>query len=636
MDSSSNDPLGLLERNRTLRDLFYLRGVETAVREGRPHDLYEVLLEARRTGAAEAHRIDQLLGDPQLFLEPIVEAPALFTTNLIGWGLVGLSDLRDDGSYVAGYFMKLLHLPVFPHGRYLVRTQETKERKHYVFLGKLPLTPVLRWWRRLIGLGVAAGVAAAIFGIHAASSTMDVRILNGLDIPVEVSIGDRVKRVEPGRMEILEAETGEQEIVARRVDGEVVEQLREEIQSFRGLVAYNVLGSAPLYAEEIIYSDKPVEEENEFVFYGGTSFVSLMKEQVHYLFQDPPATIQIGRSGRGVRRSVNSWKIGWRETARYLALREKTGKEAVELLRRVIRAQPDDTEAIYDSLRILYAARSTKPLDLELAEGVVADRADSVEAHRVLQQVRISRGERVQLLESYRARFDNALRALALAGSGRAVEAIRLVDQRGVGSSVDFEAAVAFARLVQLVGDSAGRPPDYHLWQMFHGEDPPPGLRAQLAVAAGLEADGAIDALEGEGEKAARRLELMLLEDPGAAFRMARQAGEEVMPHLQEHSLLLLLGPAAKADDRELLQAIEARLSWLFGPCLDYVRTGREMPDLDQFRPDQRAVLDVARAYLLAGEKRGPLLASAIEADPLHGPAYRAAQQWFSTSNRKR
>lgn len=397
MDSFSNDPLGLLERNPKLRDLFYLRGIEAAVRAGRPHDLYAVLLEARRTGAAEAHRVEQLLSDPRLFLEPIDEAPASVMSIVIGWDFVGLSDLDDDGSFVAGYFTKLFLIPVFPHGRYLVRTQYRKDQKDYIFLGKLPLTPALRRWRRIVGLGlvagVAAGVAAAIVGIHAAASTMDVRILNGLDIPVEVTIGERGMRVEPGHMEILEAETGEQEIVARRVDGEIIEQLREEIQSFRGLAAYNVLGTAALYLEGIIYSKEPVEEENEVVFFGGTSYVSLKQEQVHYLFEEPPATIQIGRSRSAVRWYVNALAMEWRETASFLATHEKKGKEAVSLLRRVIRAQSGDKEAMNDAFQILYAAPATTPLALELAAGVVADHPDSKDAHRILQQVRAARGE---------------------------------------------------------------------------------------------------------------------------------------------------------------------------------------------------------------------------------------------------
>ncbi len=92
---------------------------------------------------------------------PISSAPSLGTINGIGFRVHGDRDRWDDGSYVATRFFSFLYIPLVPMDAY--RIADAEDGQVY-FLGKAPLGPIAKWWRRL---AVVALVAAGITGLVA-------------------------------------------------------------------------------------------------------------------------------------------------------------------------------------------------------------------------------------------------------------------------------------------------------------------------------------------------------------------------------------------------------------------------------------------------------------------------------------
>jgi len=700
MSSDERDPLQLLAHNPELRDMLHLPGVEAAIAAGKPHELYEILRRARKKSTGEGPRIDRLLADTRLFLQPVESAPSLFTFNGIGLRLTGKSEVGPDDAYVTHLFFTLLFIPLLPLARYVVWTEDGK---NYLFVGKLPPTSLMRWWRRLLGAGVAAGIVAAVFAAVVASGTTDLHILNGLDVPVEVSVGERTLLLEPRGMEVIEVETGPQAFVSRRQDGLVIEELEADLPSFHDLVAYNIVGAAPLYAEGIIYSPKPLDETNPFEFYGGDSFVT--RKTAKYLFRETPETIDLsGREKKRVLWQVGLASVGWPGTVAFLAQEQRNPRKALALLQEVIRAQWPDSTTL--GLGLHLARTEVAPVlrkpdaELSLATQLVKDHPTSVEAHRALQDVSLARDKREELVQTYRQRFDTdpsadngyllarllplregealvddllgkhpdhpwllrtrawhlvhaarweeatktlealaritggdhtlfPLHARALAGEGRLADALRLAEGMEPDAFSGFETSVIYARLTRLAGAAADHPP-HRLWRQAFGAEQEPGLLAKFELAAGLDADQTIEAIESEKERSARRLEREATRDPRSALAQAKLADAEILQDLRTDFLLLLLGAAAKAKDEESVAALAAALDPSLGYCLAYIRDGTETLDLYNLHPDVLTALRVARAYNLAGPPQTRMIELAKATDPLHGPAFLAAESWFT------
>src|SRR5690606_30689952 len=118
--------------------------------------------------------------------------------------------------------------------------------------------------------------------------------------------------------------------------------------------------------------------------------------------------------------------------------------------------------------------------------------------------------------------------------------------------------------------------------------------------------------------------------DPMGALAQARLADAEILRDLRTDFLVLLLGAAAKASDEASLTSLTAALDPGLGYRLDYIRGGTETLDLYNLHPDVLAALRVARAYNLSGPPQARLIELAKAADPLHGPAFAAAESWFT------
>jgi hypothetical protein len=67
-------------------------------------------------------------------LEPVNEAPPLFTFNSLGFKLYGKSDFdAETKSFMTTHYFVVLYLPLFPVARYRVVTEDGTR---YWFLGK--------------------------------------------------------------------------------------------------------------------------------------------------------------------------------------------------------------------------------------------------------------------------------------------------------------------------------------------------------------------------------------------------------------------------------------------------------------------------------------------------------------------
>lgn len=86
---------------------------------------------------------------------PTKKPPTLQTVNGIGTTVYGKRDARPDGSYVKTRYFALVFVPVLPLDAWRVREAPGEG---WYFLGKVPLGPVAKWWRR----GLAAAVALMV------------------------------------------------------------------------------------------------------------------------------------------------------------------------------------------------------------------------------------------------------------------------------------------------------------------------------------------------------------------------------------------------------------------------------------------------------------------------------------------
>jgi tetratricopeptide (TPR) repeat protein len=111
---------------------------------------------------ARAARSQQIWKD----LKPVDAAPSMSTINGFGFRLYGQSDTDPDtGSYLSTYYFVALFIPIFPIGRYRVRSTGGDS---YQFYGKAPLRKFDKWHLGIVSALIASLV---IYGIITADSS---------------------------------------------------------------------------------------------------------------------------------------------------------------------------------------------------------------------------------------------------------------------------------------------------------------------------------------------------------------------------------------------------------------------------------------------------------------------------------
>jgi tetratricopeptide (TPR) repeat protein len=326
--------------------------IARALDENRPHLVYRLLQKKCATaGIVDRQRIEELLRNRRLFAVPIGKPPRMYTLNGIGTSLYGNSEFNpDEGTYIATLFIVLVFLPVYPLSQYLVKKAE--ERGWY-FLAKVPLSAAHRLWKRIILAGLAAALCIIAGVIYYMNVYSTLHVANALDVPVSVSIdnGKPLKVPASSHMQIKSVRKGRRHIAARTADNRLIEEFDAEVPSRTDVIVYNILGAAPLYAQNIQYYAKSSSlpppgkgDKEEFEVYCGKRFIT--RDHVRYVFREPDKEIKIGEgSKKETRWCFDEDKGGWPKTVQYLLDEQRTA-DALNIARGIATADPDNELAL--------------------------------------------------------------------------------------------------------------------------------------------------------------------------------------------------------------------------------------------------------------------------------------------------
>lgn len=263
--------------------------------------------------------------------------------------------------------------------------------------------------RLLVLLGVLAVVGFVFYGVwkHFSTRVTDVYVVNGLEIPLIVTLGDRSVKIPPqeARRE-LNVVRGPYTVVAATESGAMVDQFTVVIPRRTDLVVVNPLGAAPMFAEELVYypsGQVPPDAAHDtpmVVHYYGARFVA--RDNVAFPFR-APAT-QIPMSSSAARQKTWAFGLesgGWHTTVTQLLARNRL-LEAGEIASGVSMITPDADEAVSIAMGVR-AQTLGVPLALEWCEGVLKKFPDSVEAHRAYQIYMQVAGRTEECRAKYRA-----------------------------------------------------------------------------------------------------------------------------------------------------------------------------------------------------------------------------------------
>jgi tetratricopeptide (TPR) repeat protein len=402
MQESLRDPAGLLERAPELAELAQAdASVRNALAKGDPRGVHRALWWGRLVGRLKPQRatVDALLAHRRLFAAPFKRPPALGTMNGVGASLYGKSDGDFDGSYVKTHFLVFLFVPVFPFAQYLVRDAEGGG---WYVMAKVPTSSWLRLWRGVfVGAVVVAMGAAAVRVLHA-SRHHDVHLVNGLPVNVRATVGAVTMDVPSGLRVTSSADVGRQAVVVTDASGAVLERGEIDVEAGPHLLAWNILGAAPLYESTVFYGEPPAGEAAAAVPRSLCGRHAVRVDGVHYAFSDPPQSISLPQGTTLARKKRFDLAPGKAASCVGVFLREGDAVGGLALSRDLARFETEGTA----SLAVVLAERLGAPDQArEIARREVARHPDSVEAHRLYQgAVRAQDGSKA-LLEEYRARF---------------------------------------------------------------------------------------------------------------------------------------------------------------------------------------------------------------------------------------
>jgi hypothetical protein len=411
-DSSSplRDPVGLVARSPELRALAgRVPALRRAIERGRPHEAYRALYWASlfgRLGDLTATG-KALLTHRRIFFRPLSGAPTMFTYNGIGTSLYGRGDFDpNDGTYVATLFAVIVFVPVFPIASYLVRDgQGAGMRRSWGFLAKVPLEAGTYFWQRAIALSLLGlltfGAAHAFEGYG--HSTFHV--VNGLDAPVHVELaGAKPIDVTAGGRGEIRAAVGSRSLVVKE-GGREIESATVDIPRAGPELVWNVLGAAPIYLARVVYlaegQSDPSAGKDEPELYCGQSLVK--QNGVDYLLTDPPQRVSMPEHTPTVRRLHLGIAPGGLETCKEWLLSHEELTKATRLAIRVAAAERIPAAKLGDSTEALLAQASMG--DAEAFAKDLLARDDSIEAHRVYQNLLLRNDLRARAIAEYDSRL---------------------------------------------------------------------------------------------------------------------------------------------------------------------------------------------------------------------------------------
>lgn len=327
------DPIGLLNRSPELAILAERSpALRKAIERGRPLDAYRALYWATKLGRFNgelAATAKTLLGQRRVFFKPLAGAPTMFTYNGIGTSLYGRSELDGhDGTYVATLFAVVLFVPVFPVASYLVRDASNAGRRAWSFLAKVPLNAASHLWQRTIATGILAMIAFGAAMAFEGYGHATVHIVNGLDMPVSAALGSAPRVSVPAGGQVpVRTRVGKQTIAISAGD-RVLESVPIEVPRGRDAVAWNVLGAAPVFVEQVVYSSGAADSrETEPNVLCGESLI--VRSGIDYAFVEPPKSISSSQqSGTIVKMRLGVAGGGLHTCTGYLSSQGKADRAA--------------------------------------------------------------------------------------------------------------------------------------------------------------------------------------------------------------------------------------------------------------------------------------------------------------------
>jgi hypothetical protein len=704
------DPAGLVTRVPELLRLAQAHAtLARAIERGKPHAVYRALFWLKLLGKTDrdSELVNQLLASRRLFIQPLEGAPTMLTYNGVGSRPYGNSEPdSSDGTYIMTLYLVVLFVPVYPLAAYLVRGASGEG---WSFFGKVPLSSVGYVWQRALALAGVGAVAFGIFNAVGAARYNTVQVVNALPATVEVQVGaGGPVKVERGGVVGVRTKVGNQDVVVR-LDGKELERGKLDVKRGFDVVAWNVMGAAPLFLETVSYSaegsSSPPAPNSEPRFSCGERQV--LQEDVDYAFRDAPESIKMDKHESVTRRShfdlaktppvfcvfelnhrkelvkaqqlaldlakvsdydletvarLTNWLAEKGDSARALAMSDEGRKrhdgeleqhrlyqslalaaaqraQVTEEYRARAKAHPESADAAYLLGRVLTGAEADQFVTSALQRFPRHPPLLRSAAYRAL--LREDHAAVVQAVETLRSVDPKAwqdsvsLELRALAATGKVDEARKVVDEclhsPGLDDGNRFEYAIA-ARLLSRFEPRVA-PPDLDILNGQNKEHTAT-LRLTARVLSGEELDEKeLRQLDNERLKTRLELEALTHRDPGAALAKVVR-GDDASPGLDATSWALLSCEAARLDQHH--PALERLLRWTpFGRAgaealVDYVRTGKTSPELEDLAWEARAAADYVRSRSLPpnSPESEALRGRATRQDALRGAVTLAMNEW--------
>jgi len=220
-----------------------------------------------------------------------------------------------------------------------------------------------------------------------------LHIVNGLEFPVSVAVGDETVNV-PALGHVSHPLKKEYyHLVAHNRAGEIMEEENVDNASGEGVFTYNILGVAPLYTEVVSYAADGIAERSR-------TWMALQRTQevtgVHGVFVAVPDQVRVPFWKEAVeRRFVEVGPGGWLDTVRAL----ENVDDAWTVLTRTIVADPENEAAYRAGVDVLYAM---EPRDaIQAARMFYSNNWDSTNAQRMLMWTMIRAAGREGAVDAY-------------------------------------------------------------------------------------------------------------------------------------------------------------------------------------------------------------------------------------------
>jgi tetratricopeptide (TPR) repeat protein len=271
-------------------------------------------------------------------------------------------------------------------------------------------------WKDTMLLAVTlAVVAAGTWWAWSENVVRRVFLVNRLGVPVEVSIDGKPHPLPLAALVPLSLDRGVHQVKVV-AGGRVLEEGPVDLPGTSSVLAYNVLGVAPLYREAVYYGSGSANAPESFEFYGGRRLVA--PGNADFVFTKPPASISVdsNASGPQVRWHFDLVDGGWQATVSILRSRN-TRDEALRVCLDIARARPDDNEALLAAADLMSGLRGP-----DAAAGMLRahleSHPDDLDVHRSHQHF-LRRSGRAEEARSY-------YRSFRAARPGQAVAAVLL------------------------------------------------------------------------------------------------------------------------------------------------------------------------------------------------------------------